>query len=68
VNAAYEYMKLVISGTDFQRHGDGPDENTSPFNGLHDAALPEDNLFIKHHCRVYYSDRYDKKKKQMLHA
>lgn len=50
----------MISGTGFQRHGDGTDENTSPFNGLCDATLPEDNLFAEHYCRVYYSDGYDK--------
>lgn len=57
MNAAYKYMKFLVT---FQRHDDGLDENTSPLTGLRAATLPEDNLFIERHCRVYYPDRYDK--------
>lgn len=52
-------IKLVVSGTGFQRHGDGSDKDTSPLDDFRVATLPEDDLSPKYNFRVGQLDRYE---------
>lgn len=50
-------IKLVVSGTNFQRHSDGPDEDTSLLDAFRVAALYEDDLSSKYNRRVGQPNR-----------